>query len=111
MDTSDYPALSNLRRIHDELATDTRRVEAAVNSQLDAVEQLFFASTAEDWVGVAKATRQLAGLRMEPGNNEVVLRARQVCEELQNATGRPQPPQHLAKLLAACRDMRNRTRH
>jgi len=62
MDTNQYPSLPNLSQMHSRLASNSRRVEAVVDSQLDGIERLFSAATAEDWEAVAKATRYLADL-------------------------------------------------
>ncbi|MDZ4656678.1 MAG: hypothetical protein SH868_03765 [Bythopirellula sp.] len=114
MDTTDYPSLPSLTRIHVQLATDSRRVEQIVagqlesSAQLDMIEQLFHATTAEDWAGVTNATRILANLKPEEVSAEVVNEARQLYEELTHEKAGIKQPKHLANLLAACRAMRTR---
>lgn len=109
MDTSDYPSLPNLARMHARLAADSRQVERIINSQLDAIERLFYASTLEDWQAVASVSRQLASCSSEEVSPEVVQQAQQLLEELNThpAAGLKQP-KHLAGLLAACREVRAR---
>ena len=106
MDTSDYPSLPNLAQVHARLAANSRRVESAVDAQLDGIERLFMATTAGDWEAIAEASRYLA--KQDPGHldGEVIRQARQVCDELAQARSRTQPPNHLATLLAACRAVR-----
>ncbi len=111
MDTSDYPSLPNLAQMHARLATDNRRVEAMIDTQLDGIERLFVATTAEDWGAIAEATRQLA--EMEPGqvSEAVIQNARQLCQELGNMPTKPvKAPKHLANLLAACHAARQRSK-
>ena len=110
MDTTNYPSLPNLARIHARLAADARRVEQIVDRQLDVIERLFHATIAEDWIGVASATRVLADLSPEEVGPEVVDEARKVYEELvHDATGLKHP-KHLSGLLEACRAVRSRPR-
>ena len=109
MDTSEYPSLPNLARMHARLSADSRRVQRIIDGQLDAIERLFFASTCEDWDAVAQASRQLA--TDDNVSPEVVQQAREVLEEL--STHHPnglKRPKHLAGLLAACREARVRSR-
>ncbi len=110
MDTTDYPSLPSLARIHARLARDCRRVTEIVDGQLDVIEQLFHATTAEDWAGVAKATQILASLEPAEVGAEVVSEARKLSEELTHAQAGLKQPKHLANLLAACRAARSRTR-
>ena len=56
MDTTDYPSLPNLARMH----SRWRQIVAGwmqIEAQLDAIERLFYATTAEDWPGVAQASK------------------------------------------------------
>lgn len=114
MDTTDYPLLPNLARIHVQLAADSRRVEQIVagqlesSGQLDVIEQLFHATTTEDWAGVTNATRILANLNPEDVSEEIVNEARQLYDELTHAKAGLKQPKHLANLLAACRAIRIR---
>ena len=110
MDTTDYPSLPSLTRIHARLAADSRRVEQIVDGQLDAIERLFHATTAEDWAGVTNATRILASLKPEEVGAEVVSEARQLYEELTHSKAGLKQPKHLANLLAACHAVRSRSR-
>ncbi len=113
MDTSDLnsttkPSLPNLNQLHARLAANSRHVEAVIDSQLDGIERLFSATTAEDWSAVAEASRYLAGLKPERVGPDVIREARYVLDELSReehshvAAGTKQP-KHLASLLAACR--------
>ncbi|NOZ40910.1 MAG: hypothetical protein GXP24_11890 [Planctomycetes bacterium] len=111
MDTSDYPSLPNLSQLHARLAANSRHVEAVIDSQLDGIERLFSATTAQDWQAVAKASHYLAELQSDQVGPDVVREARHVFEELSHAAdGAKQPkhkqPKHLASLLAACRNAR-----
>ncbi len=116
MDTTDYPSLPSLARIHVQLVADSRRVEQIVAGQLkatgelDVIEQLFHATTTEDWAGVTNATRILANLKPEEVSAEVVSEARQLYEELTHENAGIKQPKLLANLLAACRAMRIRPR-
>jgi hypothetical protein len=110
MDTTDYPSLPNLARMNARLATDCRRVEQIVDGQLDVIEQLFQATAAEDWIGVAKATRVLANLNPEQVGADVVAEARKVNDELARSNSGLTQPKHLANLLTACRASRCRPR-
>jgi len=111
MDTSEYPSLPNLAQMHARLALDTKRVESLIDTQLDGIERLFVATTAEDWGAVAEATRQLAEMKPEEISEEVILNARELCQELSNMATKPvKAPKHLANLLAACRSARHRSR-
>jgi hypothetical protein len=110
MDTTNYPSLPNLARIHARLATDARRVEQIVEQQLDIIERLFHATIAEDWLGVASVTRILANLKPEEASPEIINEARKLYQELiHDATGLKHP-KHLTGLLEACRAVRTRTR-
>lgn len=110
MDTTEYPSLPNLARMHARLAEDSRRVERIVDGQMDVIERLFHATTAQDWKSVANVSRTLASLEPEFVSEEVVSHARQVYEELAHTAGNLNQPKHLAALLAACRAVRIRTR-
>jgi hypothetical protein len=111
MDTSDYPSLPNLAQMHARLAVDNGRVESMIDAQLDGIERLFVATTAEDWGAVAEVTRQLAEMKPEEISAEVIQNARQLCQELGKMKKKPlKAPKHLANLLAACRAVRQRTR-
>jgi len=106
MDTSDYPSLPNLSRLHSRLARDGRRVEQIVDGHLDNVERLFRASTIGDWDAVAKVSGQLAALKPHQASNDVVHKAKLVSDELQGLPSGTRKPKHLADLLAACRELR-----
>ncbi len=111
MDTADYPSLPNLARMHSRLAVDSRRVEQLVDRHLDAIERLFDAAVAEDWSGIASATKMLAGLSPEATTADVVSadvlnEARQLYEELTHTPRGTKQPKHLAGLLDACRRFR-----
>jgi hypothetical protein len=109
MDTTEYPSLPSLTRIHARLAADTRRVEQLIDKQLDVIERLFHATMAEDWLGVASATRVLANLNPAEVSPEVIAEARKLYQELiHDATGLKHP-KHLSGLLEACRDVRKRS--
>lgn len=110
MDTTDYPSLPNLARMHSRLAADSRRVAMLVEAQLDAIERLFDATTAENWQGVAQASKVLAELTPEEVGPEVVNEAKLVYEEMTHPATEMREPKHLVKLLAACRAVRCRTR-
>jgi len=109
MDTTDYPSLPKLAWLHAQLATNSRKVEAVVDAQLDGIERLFHATTAEDWQGVAQASRYLANRKPEEVGPDVVHMAHLVYEELRRDPKATQPPQHLSMLLDACRKVRHRT--
>ena len=85
MDTSEYPSLPNLAQVHARLASNSRRVEAAVDAQLDGIERLFTATTTGDWEAIAQVSRYLA--KQDPAHldGEVIRQARQVCDELARA--------------------------
>jgi hypothetical protein len=106
MDTSEYPSLPNLAQVHARLASNSRRVEAIVDSHLDGIERLFAAATTGDWEAIAQASRYLA--KQDPAHldGEVIRQARQVCDELAQARSRSRPPRHLPTLLEACRSVR-----
>lgn len=112
MDTSKYPSLPNLSQMHSRLASDSRRVEAVVDGQLgeqlDEIERLFSAATAEDWEAVAKATRYLADLEPDQIDGNVIRTARQLSQEIGSATSDVKRPKHLASLLEACRAVRKK---
>jgi len=114
MDTSDYPSMPQLNVLHARLAAQSRHVDALMDSQVDSIEQLFAATTAQDWQAVAKASRHLASLRAEQVGTAIVREARYVCDELgedaQSAASTMRTPKHLANLLAACRAVRDRSR-
>ena len=103
METDDYPSLPQLAKLHARLAVNSRRVEAMVDAQLDAVERFLSATSAEDWEAVAQATRCLANLTPDQIHIDVIHEARLLCEELDQATSGIKRPKHLARLLAACR--------
>ena len=106
MDTSDYPSLPDLSQIHARLASNSRRVESVIDSQLDGIERLFSASTSEDWAAVANASRQLAEMTLDEMGPDVLREARHVFDELSHASTKQ--PKHLVSLLAACRVVRKR---
>jgi hypothetical protein len=110
MDTTDYPSLPSLTRLHAQLAVDSRRVEQIVDGQADVIERLFHATIAEDWAGVTNATRLLANLKPGQITAEVVDEARKLYEELTHEQAGLRKPKHLANLLAACRAVRSRSR-
>jgi len=110
MDTTDYPSLPNLARMHSRLAVDSRRVNDIVNAQLDAIERLFHATTAEDWQGIALASKMLSELTPEEVGPEVVLEAKLVYEEMAHSASEMRRPKRLAPLLEACRAVRSRAR-
>jgi len=106
MDTSEYPSLPDLSQIHARLAANSRRVESVVDSQLDGIERLFSATTAEDWAAVADASRVLADMTLDQVSSEVICEAQQVFEELCHSPTPTRQPKHLASLLNACRAIR-----
>ena len=109
MDTTDYPSLSRLAVLHVQLAADARRAKAIVESMMDSIERLLAAEAAQDWHSLVVATRELAKLDPNTGNDEIVRQARHVCEELRAPhKTRGQMPTHLPQLLAACRAVRPR---
>jgi hypothetical protein len=109
MDTTDYPSLPRLARMHARLAADSRRVEQIVDGQMDVIERLFHASTAENWLEVARATQILSQLPAEKLTPDIITAAKSVYGELASFGNGFQKPKHLAKLLAACREVRSRT--
>ncbi|WP_146450668.1 hypothetical protein [Bythopirellula polymerisocia] len=96
--------------MHSQLAADSRRVNAHIDAQLDVIEHLFYATTAEDWLGVAQASKLLAELTPEEIGAEVINEARLVYEEMNHPASELRAPKHLAQLLTACRAVRSRTR-
>ncbi len=114
METTDYLSLPSLTQIHARLAADSHRVEQIVDGQLetsgqlDVIERLFHATSAEDWAGITDATRILANLRAEEVGAEVVNQARQLYEEIIHAKASLKQPKHLTNLLAACHAVRSR---
>jgi len=108
MDTGKYPSLPKLSQMHSRLASNSRRVEAVIDSQFDGIERLFSASTAEDWEAVAKATKYLANLEPDQIDSSVIRTARQLSQEIGSATSSVKQPKHLANLLAACRAVRKK---
>ncbi len=108
MDTNKYPSLPNLSQMHSRLASNSRRVEAVVDEQLDGIERLFSAATAEDWEAVAKATQYLADLEPDQIDGNVIRTARQLSQEIGSATSDVKRPKHLASLLEACRAVRKK---
>ena len=109
MDTSDYPSLPSLNRLHASLAANSRRVEAAVDSQLDGIERLFSATVAEDWPAVAEASRILAQSEPDKVGVDIIQKARHVYDELSHTLDGTHRPQQLASLLAACRAVRRKS--
>lgn len=107
MDTSEYPALPRLNLIHARLASNSRRVEAVVDSQQDSIERLFIAATKEEWSTVAEISQYLAQLRPEQVGFEVIRQAHHVVNELAHSRNQYKP-NHLGKLLTACRLVRHR---
>ncbi len=103
MDTSEYPSLPNLNQLHARLAANSRHVEAVIDSQLDGIERLFSATTAEDWAAVAEASRLLSEQVPDRVGPDVIREARYVFDELSHAPDGAKRPKHLASLLAACR--------
>jgi len=108
MDTDEYPSLPNLSQIHSRLASNSRRVEAAIDSQFDGIERLFSATTAEDWEAVAKATKYLANLEPDQIDSRVIRSARRLSQEIGSAASSVKRPKHLASLLEACRAVRKK---
>jgi len=106
MDTSDYPSLSHLSQLHARLAANSRHVEAVIDSQLDGIERLFSATTAEDWQAVAEASRYLAESQPDQFGPDILREARHVYDELSHSADETLKPKHLANLLAACRAVR-----
>jgi len=107
MDTNEYPSLPNLSQMHSRLASNSRRVEAVVDSQFDVIERLFSATMSEDWVAVAKATKYLADLEPDQIDSSVIQSARQLSQEIGSAANIKRP-KHLASLLEACRAARKK---
>ncbi|NOZ40563.1 MAG: hypothetical protein GXP24_10095 [Planctomycetes bacterium] len=103
MDTSDYPSLPKLNQLHARLAANSRHVGAVIDSQLDGIERLFSATTAEDWAAVAEASRYLAELKPDRVGPDVIREARYVFDELSHNSAGSKQPKHLASLLSACR--------
>ena len=98
--------------MHSRLALDSRRVELVVDAQLDVIERLFCATTAEDWPGVAQASKMLSELALlDKVGPEVVREAKLVYEEMTYPATEMRQPKHLAQLLAACRAVQSRTRN
>jgi len=108
MDTSEYPSLPNLSQLHARLAANSRHVEAVVDSQLDGIERLFSATTAEDWSAVAEVSRYLAKQNPDRVGPDVIREARYVFDELSHAADGTKQPKHLSSLLAACREARRK---
>ena len=106
MDTNGYPSLPNLAQVHARLSTNSRRVETVVDAQLGGIEQLLSATIAEDWEGVAQATRYLAEQDPHEVETEIIRNARYVFEELRQTPVGTKKPKHLETLLAACRTTR-----
>jgi len=107
MDTSDYPSLPKLAKMHARLAADSRRVENAMDAQLDGIGRLLSACDAEDWQAVTHISEYLSKLTPDQENAQVVHTARQLCDELSRREDAQQTaPKHLDKLLAACRAVR-----
>lgn len=106
MDTGQYTSLPNFGQINAQLLANSKRVESVIDSQLDEIERLFFATTAEDWSAVAAVSRQLAESTAELVGSDVIREARHVYEELSHASEGTQKPKHLSSLLAACRSVR-----
>ncbi len=107
MDTSDYPSLPKLAKMHARLAVDSRRVESLIDAQLDGIGRLLSASEAEDWQAVAHISEYLSKLTPDQENAKVVRTARQLCDELSRTEKAQQTaPKHLGSLLAACRAVR-----
>ena len=105
MDTSDYPSLPDLSQFHARLAANSRRVEEVIDSQIDSIERLFSAVTAQDWSVVAQMSRLLADQEPDVVGPDVVREARSVFNELSRAHDGSQPL-HLPNLLDACRAVR-----
>jgi len=108
MDTSEYPSLPNLNRLHTRLAANCRRVESVIDSQLDGIERLFSATVAEDWSAVAEASRLLSEQKPEFVGLDVIREARHVFDELRHESSGAKQPKHLASLLDACRAVREK---
>ena len=108
MDKSEYPSLPKLAQLHTRLASNSRRVEDVVDAQLDGIERLFSATTAEDWPAVVEATRYLASLQPDQICDDVIRTARQLCKELGHSSSSMKQPKHLASLLEVCRAARQR---
>ncbi len=107
MDTTDYPSLPKLAKMHARLAVDSRRVENTMDAQLDGIGRLLSACDAEDWQAVAHISEYLAKLTPDLENAQVVHTARQLCDNLRREEAQQTAPKHLDKLLAACRAVRN----
>ena len=108
MESQAYPSLQSLNRAHGRLAINARRVTQIVNTQLDGIERLFNAAISGDWEAIAQASRFLA--RQEPNSLDAVVihEARKLCEELAATRSRISGPKHLASLIEACRNVRQR---
>lgn len=107
MDTSKYPSLPKLAKMHARLAVDSRRVENVMDDHLDGIDRLLSACEAEDWPAVAHISEYLSNLTPDQENTKVVHTARQLCDELSRREGAGQTaPKHLDKLLDACRAVR-----
>ncbi|MEM8946703.1 MAG: hypothetical protein AAGD11_16135 [Planctomycetota bacterium] len=106
MDTSDYPSLPDLGQLNARLATNSRRVEAVIDSQIDSIELLLSAATAEDWQSVARISRYLADTKADLVGLEVVREAQHVFDEVSQRVEDGPQPVRLPNLLAACRTVR-----
>ena len=108
MDKHSYPSLQSLTQAHARLASNSRRVEQIVDSQLDGIERLFSAATSGDWEAIAQASRYLA--KQDPAHLDVAVirQARKLCDELASTRKRKSGPNHLAGLIEACRDSRKK---
>jgi len=107
MDSSDYPSLPNLAKLHTRLYVDNLRVEKTVDSQLNGIDRLLAATIAEDWETVAEVSRYLAQLAPDGTNSAVVHNALQLCAEFGSEGASPtKRPKHLNTLLDACRAAR-----
>lgn len=106
MDTNEYPSLPNLARMHARLAADCLRVMRIVDFHTDVVERLFRASTAENWLEVARTAQILSQLPPQKVSAQIVAEAKAVYGELASFSGGFKKPTHLSKLMAACRELR-----
>lgn len=103
MDMHDYPSLGRLARLSAQLATQSARVTAIVDAQLDEVERLFRAAVKPDWHEVASAVQHLASQPRSPENAALIRSAAKVRDALRTDPTGAKAARSLAKLLDACR--------
>jgi hypothetical protein len=103
VDLNEYPSLGRLARLSAQLAAQSARVAAIVDTQFDQVERLFRAAVGPDWQEVERAVHELANQPPDRENSAVIRSASKVRDALRADPTGAKAARPLVKLLDACR--------